>query len=390
MKVLKKDRLQPRIKQFDLKAFGADITPDMIDKINRFSLKPLTAEEVYVRKYLYAHNAVDRDNERFPEKVLDDFAATLPGKSLLKVHDRKSLPVGLFFDASTEDMTKDQFKVLTGEDARIPEGMNMVKVAWGWIYMLKSPFNEEIMANIDAGVYRHHSPGFRCADIMPVKGPYEQVLYWEYVPPGEAVEGSIVWLGAQIGSTVQKAAGDSESEEGHDIDEKTEGGKKVDKLLKKLMRLFPGKSFTEDGLFDEIKEVFEEMKQHARQALDEVKAALAAKTQELETAQAKVTELTPLAADGKAFRDGLISDYVAAKAKLGEVTETPEAQDAVKQVASGYPIEFLKSEVKHLQTRVEEKFPAEPQLKGDMRKDKSADKGNPSGEKDNELVPDED
>jgi hypothetical protein len=151
-----------------------------------------------------AHNAVDRDKERFSEPLLDDFARTLPGKSLLNGHDRYTLPMGLFFDAFTEELTPEQFKALTGEEARLPEGVTMVKVLWGWVYMLKAEFNASTTANIDAGIYRHASIGFRATDITPVKGPYDNILYWEYVPPGEALEGSIVWLGAQPGATAQK------------------------------------------------------------------------------------------------------------------------------------------------------------------------------------------
>jgi hypothetical protein len=103
-------------------------------------------------------------------------------------------------------MTTDQFKALTGEEARLPEGMQKVKVLWGWVYMLKAQFNEEMTANIDAGIYRHASIGFKAADITPIKGQYDNILYYEYVPPGEALEGSIVWLGAQPGATAQKGA----------------------------------------------------------------------------------------------------------------------------------------------------------------------------------------
>ena len=91
-------------KQFDIKAAGVDITPEVLAKINKFAIKPLTAEEVYVRKFIMAHNAVDRDNERFSEPLLDDFAKTFPGKSFLIGHDRSALGVGLFFDSLTEEI----------------------------------------------------------------------------------------------------------------------------------------------------------------------------------------------------------------------------------------------------------------------------------------------
>ncbi len=195
-------------KTFDLKvaAQGAEVTPEILAKVNKFALRELTADEIFVRKYLMAHNAVDRDNERFSEALLDDFTKTFPGKSFMVSHDRTTLAKGLFFNSLTEEMTPDQFTALTGEKARLPNGRPIVKVVWGWIYMLKAQFNEELISNIDAGIYRHASIGFRANDIAPVKGQFDQILYWEYSPPGEALEGSIVWLGAQPGATAQKAA----------------------------------------------------------------------------------------------------------------------------------------------------------------------------------------
>lgn len=193
-------------KTFDLKAAaqGAEVTPEILAKINKFAFRELTADEIFVRKYLMAHNAVDRDNERFSETLLDDFAKTFPGKSFLISHDRSKLGKGLFFDSLTEEMTPEQFTALTGEEARLPDGKSIVKVVWAWIYMLKAQFNQELIENIDAGIYRHASIGFRANDIAPVKGQFDQILYWEYSPPGEALEGSLVWLGAQPGATAQK------------------------------------------------------------------------------------------------------------------------------------------------------------------------------------------
>ena len=199
-------------KCLSVKTIADPVTQGMLLRINNFALKPLTTEKVYVRKFLMAHNAVDRDNERFPEGLLDDFAATFPGKALLVGHDRSGPGKGLFFDASTEEMTPEQFKSLTGESVRLPDWIFNVKVLWAWSYMLKA-FNAEIVANIDAGIYRHASIGFRATDLNPVKGIYDNTLFWEYVPPGEALEGSIVWLGAQPGASAKNKSPHT-SEEG--------------------------------------------------------------------------------------------------------------------------------------------------------------------------------
>jgi hypothetical protein len=335
-------------KAFGLKAFGAEVTPEMLGKINSFALKKLTAEDVYVRKYLLAHNAIDRDNERFPEALLDDYAATLPGKGFLIGHKRPDPGKGLFFDAKTEEMTPEAFKSMTGEEARLPKGITKVKVLWGWMYAVKAPFNEELMHNIDAGIYRHASIGYRATDLNAVKDDVNgSTLYWEYVPPGEATEGSIVWLGAQPGATSQKALSNKE--------DKTE--KEAEETMKEFLKAVGtalGKTFTSQE--DVIAEV------------ESMKATISER-------DTSIKELEPLAAEGKAYREGLGKEYVSLKAKLGEVEETEEAQGKVKEVAAGYPIDFLKSEVESLKARVKEKFPNEPQIDGgdpDGQRDKSA------------------
>jgi hypothetical protein len=104
----------------------------------------------------------------------------------------------------------------------------------------------------------------------------------------------------------------------------------------------------------------------------------------LEPFELKVTELTPLAADGKAYRDDLVGKYIAGKAKLKECAETPEAQETLKKVVTAYPIDFLKSEVVHLQARVNEKFPAGSELADDADPEKR-DKSKSGSKKPNPL-----
>ena len=139
-------------------------------------------------------------------------------------------------------------------------------------------------------------------------------------------------------------------------------------LIERLKKMF-NRTFSEDGVADEIKAMLNE------------------KDVTISEKEKRITELTPVAEDGKKWREDLLKRFTAAKAKLKEVDETPEAQEGLKKVAQTYPIDFLVSEVKHLDARVAEKFPAEPQTKGDDRKDKTADGGEKDYSKDNPLTP---
>jgi len=344
-------------KQFGLRgktAAGADISPEMLARVNAYALKDLAAGEIYVRRCLLAHNAIDRDNERFPETLLDNFAATLPGKSLLFGHDRRSyFPLGLFFDATTEGITVEQFKALTGETPRLPEGMTSVKILWGWFYIVKTPSAADMLANLEAGVYRHVSIGFNAADLVGVKkeinGP---TLYWEYVGPGEALEGSLVWLGAQPGATAQKALKDQENHT-----EKESPMKMLITLLAGLGIKALSDTATEDQIAAGIKALIDEK-------------------------DARIAALAPEAELGKAYREKTVTDYVALKHKLGEVGDDAEKHASLKQVAAGLPFTFLEAEVKALQARVEKQFPAEGQLTGT-----DGNHQRTKGDDDNPLIP---
>lgn len=176
-----------------------------LSKINTFALTQLSSEDIYVRQFLLAHTGIDRDNERFSEGVLEDFRRTLAGKSVLQGHNRNDLPKGLFFDAFVDVMDKNGFKILTGEDIRLPANIERVSVLWGWVYFPKVDLNKDILALIEGGVCRYVSIGFKASGLYDVQDTNGN--YMEYQAPAEALEGSIVWLGAQPGAIIKNAQG---------------------------------------------------------------------------------------------------------------------------------------------------------------------------------------
>lgn len=331
-------------KIFGIKATGAgaEVTPDMLAKINGYALTPLAADQVFVRKFLMAHNCIDRDNECFPPDMLDQFATTMPGKSMLVGHNRRDLPCGKFFDASTEEMTPEQFKSITGEDPKLPEGQDNCKVLWAWPYMVKTPSNEELTRQIDGGVCSHCSIGFAAADLSAVrKDPNGPALYYQYVSPGEALEGSLVWLGAQPGATAQKAL-QPESQE-----------RQEEKSMKEFLARL-GKAL---GLSKALEE---------DTALEAVQSALGAKDAEV----AELKKLEPQAADGKAYRDNLITDAVKFAALIGEIGDDEKEKAAETAFLSTIPISRLKSVRDKYEAKAREKFPTHAVFVGKDQKDR--------------------
>lgn len=206
---------ETRWKEFACKAEPAEPTPDDLAVINReYALTPLTADQVYVRKVRLANDQYDRTDERFPRSYLQRFAETLPGKSLLGNHDSRSFPLGRFFHA---------------EVRTAPSGPTWLQTKF---YMARTPGNEETRQQIDAGVFSHTSIGYRYDDLTcdicgksyfsydcshlsgrEYDGKRCKLTYSGNLAQVEALEGSLVYLGAQYGAqtakmlTAEKAAG---------------------------------------------------------------------------------------------------------------------------------------------------------------------------------------
>ncbi len=318
------------------------VTDELLAKINRYTLEPLTAEDVFIGKQLLAHNGIDRDRERFTSQIIDNFVDTLPGKSTLYFHDSHYLPLGLYFDAKAEEISADRFKELTGEPIKLPDGVDQAYTLWAWYYVVKTPDVEFVLKNIKGGTFRHWSIRFNAASIVSIKeDPNGPIKYWEYVGPAEALEGSLVWLGAQPGATSQKAAG-------NDPDHQSKEEMNMKNLLLKLGVIL-GKSFADDTTEE--------------QAAKAVEEAMKAKDDKISELSDQVEALKSTAELGKKFVDSTAAEYTRMKVLLGECEETEESKKMMNDFGKSMGIDFLQMEVKSLEKRVAEKFP-DGQLRG--------------------------
>lgn len=204
--------MEIRSKEFLVQAQSVAVSEEDLRLINeRYALTPLLAEQVYVRRLAVCNDQYDRTGERFPRAYLERFAETLPGKPLLAHHDRGAFPLGRFFRA--------EVRAEPGE-----EGAPPVTWLYCWAYLVKTPGNQETRTQIDAGVYSHVSIGFRWADLTCdlcgrsyFHGDCPHVIDREYdgrrctatysgdPERVEAIEASLVYLGAQYGAVVTKS-----------------------------------------------------------------------------------------------------------------------------------------------------------------------------------------
>lgn len=112
---------------------------EQLEKINRFTRSPKSAEEVVCFRTLSCNDLEDRDDDQFTTQCVKDFAA-LPeplssvGKSYMVSHDTRTLPVGRIFDVGTEKVGDGLF--LTNE-----------------VYMPNTDQYKSFIENLDYGVY---------------------------------------------------------------------------------------------------------------------------------------------------------------------------------------------------------------------------------------------
>ena len=75
-----------RIQKTSQQPAGSGLLPGHLEDINRLSRASLSAQEVYAFSLCLCDNEVDRDQERFPEKTLEQLAPLFVGKSGLFDH----------------------------------------------------------------------------------------------------------------------------------------------------------------------------------------------------------------------------------------------------------------------------------------------------------------
>lgn len=128
---------------------SAEITDDMLAKINLYTRKALTADEVYIFPIVMCDNEIDRDYEHFTANTIKDFAEMFKGKTVICDHNYKNAnQCARIFD--TEVIHNPTVKTFDGQD------LYQLKA---FAYMLRNDANAEIIANIDAGIYKEVSVG---------------------------------------------------------------------------------------------------------------------------------------------------------------------------------------------------------------------------------------
>lgn len=327
-----------RAKSLSLRIKSAgDPSSEQLDAIHQYTLADMSAEQLYVRTFVIAHNGIDRDREAFDEALLADFARTLPGKGLFVKHpndwgnaDRGAPGEGRWFAARLDRMSLDEArKILREPDLKFPPGVQTAVLLLADGYMVRTPDNAALLLKIDAGVVGDVSVGFTAKDYERITDEQGNELNaWRLLGPGEALEASLVWLGAQPGARAIKHA-PIPDEDTHvsnvNIEQKlATAEQKATTLQTQLDEATPSHNIVL-GL---------------RKALGD-NAHLVDKPEVLADQLKAADE----------FRKGLVSDIVAAERQLGLCGDAEEAVKAAEAIYAGYSIEKLKQLHTHYEAR---------------------------------------
>lgn len=125
-----------------------ETTEEDLKKINKYTLSPVTAEEIFVFKCVMADNEQDdRNFMPFNLKALQDLKDLYPSKTMLKDHDRKAdNQIGRIFDTELVQNTRK-----TTELGEIHTELI------GKVYMIRTESNKDLIAEILGGIKKEVS-----------------------------------------------------------------------------------------------------------------------------------------------------------------------------------------------------------------------------------------
>lgn len=126
---------------------GETMDPDILEKINKFTRRPLTEEEVFVFSVILCDNDIDRDCERFSDEALETLRERFIGKTGIFDHDPSSANQNArIFDTE-----------LIADPDRTTKYGNPYKYLKAMAYMVRTDENKNLIAEIDGGIKKEVS-----------------------------------------------------------------------------------------------------------------------------------------------------------------------------------------------------------------------------------------
>lgn len=120
---------------------------ETLDKINKFTRRPLREEEIYAFPVTLCDNDIDRDNERFSDEALLTLSKLFVGKTGIFDHN----PTG---DNQTARIYDAEVVI---EPGKLTKDNRIYKYLRAEAYMVRTDKNADLIAEIDAGIKKEVS-----------------------------------------------------------------------------------------------------------------------------------------------------------------------------------------------------------------------------------------
>lgn len=127
-----------------------EITEAELKAINKYTLEPLAAADVFTFKAVLCDNEVDRHFDRFTPKALQDLQKLFLGKTVIKDH-RHSADSQVARIYATELVTSEKAVKASGE---------LYTQLVAHCYMVRTASNADLIAEIKGGIKKEGSVGF--------------------------------------------------------------------------------------------------------------------------------------------------------------------------------------------------------------------------------------
>lgn len=189
---------------------GFDITDEVLYKINRYAVEPLTEKDVYCFSVKLCDNDIDRDGERFSVQSLEKLAQLFLGKTGIFDHDPKSgNQTARIFDTQVSSVP-----------GRLTLDGQPYHALYAKAYMVRTSSNADLIREISGGIKKEVSVSCSVARQVcsicgadknisacsHIKGKRygEKLCFVTLEDPTDAYEWSFVAVPAQVDAGVTK------------------------------------------------------------------------------------------------------------------------------------------------------------------------------------------
>lgn len=125
-----------------------EVTADELKAINKLSLEPLTAEEVFTFKAVLCDNEIDRQFERFSLKALQDLQKLFLGKTVIKDHVH-----------SADNQVARIYRTELVQSGKTTKSGELYTQLVAHCYMVRTASNADLIAEIKGGIKKEGSVG---------------------------------------------------------------------------------------------------------------------------------------------------------------------------------------------------------------------------------------